>query len=204
MHGADFQRIGFAQLAHTVNKGRKWRRNLVDFHNHDHRKIFLQNRLGNIHDIDIELGADATDFGDDAYGIATGNTDYSLHKKNILSGKKSHITKYNTSTGHWQGYLGVNTVIFLQNTQDVLDNITLLSYSINDFRIYQRKTAMSLKVFDILIPLSGVIIFLLLYAEKLPVKKNGSDNKVFYKRYKKFFLLMAIILLLFCVLLAAG
>ena len=63
---------------------------------------------------------------------------------------------------------------------------------------------MSLEVFDILIPLSGVIIFLLLYAEKLPVKKNGSDNKVFYKRYKKFFLLMAIILLLFCVLLTAG
>ena len=61
-----------------------------------------------------------------------------------------------------------------------------------------------IKMFDIIIPLLGVIIFLLLYIEKLPIKINNDYNKIFYKKYKLFFLLMAIVLSLFCVLIIIG
>ena len=44
-----------------------------------------------------------------------------------------------------------------------------------------------IKMFDIIIPLLGVIIFLLLYIEKLPIKINNDYNKIFYKKYKLFF-----------------
>lgn len=63
---------------------------------------------------------------------------------------------------------------------------------------------MLIKIFDILIPLSGAIIFLLLYMEKLPIKKNNNYNKFFYKRYKIFFLLMMIVLSFFCMLIIIG
>ena len=61
-----------------------------------------------------------------------------------------------------------------------------------------------IKMFDIIIPLLGVIIFLLLYIEKLPIKINNDYNKILYKKYKLFFLLMAIVLSLFCVLIIIG
>lgn len=59
---------------------------------------------------------------------------------------------------------------------------------------------MLIKIFDILIPLFGAIIFLLFYIEKLPIKKNDAYNKIFCKKYKVFFLLMSIVLLLVCAL----
>jgi hypothetical protein len=43
-----------------------------------------------------------------------------------------------------------------------------------------------------------------LYIEKLPIKINNDYNKIFYKKYKLFFLLMAIVLSLFCVLIIIG
>ena len=62
---------------------------------------------------------------------------------------------------------------------------------------------MLIKILDIIVPLSGAIIFLLLYTEKLPIKKNHDYNNIFYRKYKKFFLLMTIVLLLFCILITA-
>ena len=63
---------------------------------------------------------------------------------------------------------------------------------------------MLIKMFDILIPLLGTIVFLLLYMEKLPMKKNNTYNKFFYKKYKNFFLFMMIVLSIICVLIMIG
>ena len=43
------------------------------------------------------------------------------------------------------------------------------------------------------------MFFLLLYMDKLPVKKSEDDNKAFHGKYKKFFLVMAIALSVTCV-----
>ena len=63
---------------------------------------------------------------------------------------------------------------------------------------------MLIKIFDISIPLSGSIICLLLYMEKIPIRKNKDENKIFYRKYKKFLLLMAIALLIFCLSILIG
>lgn len=59
---------------------------------------------------------------------------------------------------------------------------------------------MTVKILDVSIPLFGTIIFWLLYAEILPLKKNRDDHKRLYERTKNFLLLMAIALSLACVL----
>ena len=59
---------------------------------------------------------------------------------------------------------------------------------------------MLIKIFDAAIPLSGAIIFWLLYTERLPIKKNKDDNEIFYKKYKKLFLACMIALLLVSIL----
>ena len=59
---------------------------------------------------------------------------------------------------------------------------------------------MTVKILDVSIPLFGAIIFWLLYAEILPLKKNIDDHKRLYERTKNFLLLMAIALSLACVL----
>ena len=59
---------------------------------------------------------------------------------------------------------------------------------------------MKVKILDVSIPLFGAIIFWLLYAEILPLKKNRDDHKRLYERTKNFLLLMAIALSLACVL----
>ena len=59
---------------------------------------------------------------------------------------------------------------------------------------------MTVKILDVSIPLLGAIIFWLLYAEILPLKKNSDDHKRLYERTKNFLLLMAIALSLACVL----
>ena len=59
---------------------------------------------------------------------------------------------------------------------------------------------MTVKILDVSIPLFGAIIFWLLYAEILPLKKNSDDHKRLYERTKNFLLLMAIALSLACVL----
>lgn len=63
---------------------------------------------------------------------------------------------------------------------------------------------MLIKIFDISIPLLGSIICLLLYMEKIPIRKNKDENKVFYRKYKNFLLLMAIALLIFCLSILIG
>ena len=63
---------------------------------------------------------------------------------------------------------------------------------------------MLIKIFDVSIPLSGSIICLLLYMEKIPIRKNKDENKIFYRKYKKFLLLMAIALLIFCLSILIG
>ena len=61
---------------------------------------------------------------------------------------------------------------------------------------------MTIKMLDVSIPLFGAIIFWLLYAEILPLKKNRDEHKRLYERTKNFLLLMAIALSLACVLIA--
>ena len=63
---------------------------------------------------------------------------------------------------------------------------------------------MLIKIFDISIPLSGSIICLLLYMGKIPIRKNKDENNIFYRKYKKFLLLMAILLLIFCLSILIG
>ena len=59
---------------------------------------------------------------------------------------------------------------------------------------------MLIKIFDAAIPLSGAIIFWLLYTERLPIKKNKDAHKILYKKYKKLFLACMIALLLVSIL----
>ena len=60
------------------------------------------------------------------------------------------------------------------------------------------------KIFDLSIPLAGAIVFWLLYARILPVKKDKDANDRFYRRNKKFLLLGAVVLSVACVLIAIG
>ena len=61
---------------------------------------------------------------------------------------------------------------------------------------------MTVKILDVPIPLFGAIIFRLLYAEILPLKKNRDEHKCLYERTKNFLLLMSIASSLACVLIA--
>ena len=63
---------------------------------------------------------------------------------------------------------------------------------------------MFIKIVDAAIPLSGAIIFWMLYTKRLPIKKNKDDNEIFYKNYKKFLLSGVIVLLIASVLILAG
>lgn len=63
---------------------------------------------------------------------------------------------------------------------------------------------MLIKILDMPIPLSGAIICLLLYMEKIPIRENKDENKIFYRKYKKFLLLAAILLLIFCLSILIG
>ena len=60
------------------------------------------------------------------------------------------------------------------------------------------------KIFDLSIPLAGAIVFWLLYARLLPVKKDKNADERFYGRNKKFLLLGAVVLSVVCVLIAIG
>ena len=63
---------------------------------------------------------------------------------------------------------------------------------------------MFIKIIDLSIPLAGAVIFWLLYARILPIKKNKADNERFYEKNKKFLLLGAVVLSVACVLIAIG
>ena len=61
---------------------------------------------------------------------------------------------------------------------------------------------MAAKILDISIPLTGAVIFWLLYAEKLPMKKDRDGHKRLYEKAENFLLFMAVALSLACVLIA--
>jgi hypothetical protein len=81
MHRMDIQVIALAEFTHSVNKHGKRNGYFIDFDQHDHGKIFLQHRLGNVHDVHIIFSTDIADFGDNSDGITADDTDYSFHEK---------------------------------------------------------------------------------------------------------------------------
>ena len=60
------------------------------------------------------------------------------------------------------------------------------------------------KIFDLSIPLAGAVVFWLLYARILPVKKDKDADEKFYAKNKKFLLLGAVVLSVVGLLIAIG
>lgn len=81
MHHADIHAELSTELTQSGGKLGKGAGHFVDLGEHHHYEHILQDGLGHVNDIDIVIGANIADLGEDTHGVLADDGNYSSHGK---------------------------------------------------------------------------------------------------------------------------